>query len=171
VAATETAPNLDALRTQATHINELLQSLTSIAQARPEGNKELCEALETVLSGKQLDRLVDTNGRFCRAEAVETLLSLGFPFALRVNPEDLESAQSSRARLQQVTRLQRLEAMSDALSLASALGVLVLTLIDAPASIRNAAFVVAAVASVFGKFLKLRQSRLRQAVAATPGGA
>lgn len=48
--------------------------------------------LIAALDGHRLDGLVDSDGRSCRKEAVETLLGCGFPHALQVSPEDLEFA-------------------------------------------------------------------------------
>jgi hypothetical protein len=54
----------------------------------------LTRALET----GSLGEWVDVQGGSCRATAVQVLLSLGYPYALEVSPEDLEFLRSSAAK-------------------------------------------------------------------------
>jgi len=68
-------------------INALLIAL------RPAGNEAAeAKAILAELDVSALDALVDSEGRSCRKEAVETLLACGFPHALNVAPEDLNHA-------------------------------------------------------------------------------
>lgn len=82
------------------------QALSASAEARPEaaarlnevlaqmaaggGERQVADTLHRLLAGGRLDGLEDAEGRSCRAVAVEALLSLGFPYALEVEPEDLK---------------------------------------------------------------------------------
>ena len=63
------------------------------AKAKEIGNDD-AEATEILLqlSLDTLTALTDKKGRNCRKEAVETLLHMGFPHALKVSPEDFEFA-------------------------------------------------------------------------------
>lgn len=61
-----------------------------IAMRAPGDEAEECRLIVAHLEAKTLNRLVDSNGRSAHKEAVETLLSLGFPHALQVAPEDLQ---------------------------------------------------------------------------------
>lgn len=70
-------------------INETLIAMRSPGHALTESSLVL-EALEA----HHLDGLVDSLGRACRKEAVETLLACGFPYALKVAPEDLAFART-----------------------------------------------------------------------------
>jgi hypothetical protein len=67
---------------------ELIDTL--IAMRAPGDEAEEAAILIAHLDGKTLEHLVDEKGRRARREAVATLLSLGFPHALKVSPEDLE---------------------------------------------------------------------------------
>jgi hypothetical protein len=53
-------------------------------------SRGLADLLLRWLDQGDLDGLEDAEGRSCRAAAVEALLSMGYPFALEVRPEDLE---------------------------------------------------------------------------------
>jgi hypothetical protein len=68
----------------ATDLNQLLAELGAQGGGRVEA-----DAFHRLLEGGNLDGLVDADGRSCRAAAVESLLALGFPYALEVRPEDL----------------------------------------------------------------------------------
>lgn len=61
----------------------------------------LTRALET----SPLGELVDEGGLCCRATAVEVLLSLGYPFALEVSPEDLEFLRAQAPKRTSALRL------------------------------------------------------------------
>ncbi|MCY1016424.1 hypothetical protein [Pyxidicoccus sp. MSG2] len=69
----------------ALRLNALLEQI-----AAEGGNRPLADTFHRLLETGKLEGLVDTRGRSCRAVAVESLLSLGFPYALEVRPEDLE---------------------------------------------------------------------------------
>ncbi len=61
--------------------------LKSLAQHEPTvGTRDLFQAL---LASRELDRFVDSKGENCRVGIVQALVSLGFPYALEVDPEDL----------------------------------------------------------------------------------
>ncbi|NOJ78868.1 hypothetical protein HNV28_11025 [Myxococcus xanthus] len=57
--------------------------------ARTGGDRLVADTFLRLLESGRLSGLVDAKGRTCRAAAVEALLSLGFPYALEVQPEDL----------------------------------------------------------------------------------
>lgn len=65
----------------------------ALIRMRAPGNDE-AEATEILLqlSLDTLTTLTDEKGRNCRKEAVETLMHMGFPHALKVSPEDFEFA-------------------------------------------------------------------------------
>lgn len=65
-----------------------------IAMRGPGHEEAESRILVTVLDEHRLDGLVDPQGRSCRKEAVETLLTCGFPHALKVSPEDLAFART-----------------------------------------------------------------------------
>jgi len=69
----------------ASRLNALLAQM-----AREGGDRQVADTFHRLLEGGKLQGLVDTEGRSCRAVAVEALLALGFPYALEVRPEDLE---------------------------------------------------------------------------------
>nr|WP_240462391.1 hypothetical protein [Myxococcus sp. CA018] len=73
--------------------------------ARTGGDRLVADTFLRLLESGRLTGLVDAKGRTCRAAAVEALLSLGFPYALEVQPEDLEHL---RANTQQ-RKAQRLK--------------------------------------------------------------
>ncbi|GHG69100.1 hypothetical protein [Comamonas sp. JC664] len=58
--------------------------------AQSGGDRLVADTFLRLLESGRLSGLVDSQGRSCRAAAVEALLSLGFPYALEVRPEDLE---------------------------------------------------------------------------------
>jgi hypothetical protein len=67
------------------------------ALARGGGSREVADVLLGLLEGGKLRGLEDASGRSCQAVAVESLLSLGFPYALEVRPEDLASLRELEA--------------------------------------------------------------------------
>lgn len=78
-------PDRDAQRRHTTTVIDLL-----IAMRAPGDEPEEARLLVAHLEAKTLTALVDEKGRRAHTEAVETLLSLGFPHALNVTPEDLK---------------------------------------------------------------------------------
>ena len=70
---------------RALRLNRHLEALASGG-----GSREVADVLLRLLESGQLEELEEKGGRTCRAVAVETLLRLGFPYALEVRPEDLE---------------------------------------------------------------------------------
>ncbi|QSQ18315.1 hypothetical protein JY572_19340 [Myxococcus landrumensis] len=81
----------DAERAEAAaRLNEVLVELASGG-----GERQVADTLHRLLAGGKLEGLVDAEGRSCRAVAVEALLSLGFPYALEVEPEDLHHLRSN----------------------------------------------------------------------------
>jgi hypothetical protein len=74
-------------RDDAQACRELIDAL--IAMRAPGDEADEARVVVAQLDAKSLEGLRDEAGRDARAEAVETLLSLGFPYALNVSPEDL----------------------------------------------------------------------------------
>jgi hypothetical protein len=72
-------------RDVARRLNLLLDEM-----AREGGSRQVADVFHGLLDGGALEGLVDARGRTCHSAAVEGLLSLGFPFALEVRPEDLD---------------------------------------------------------------------------------
>lgn len=70
-------------------LNELL-----IAMRAPGHESEESELILELLASKTLEGVVDPIGRSCRNEAVETMLSSGFPHALALDPEDAAFART-----------------------------------------------------------------------------
>lgn len=65
----------------------------TLIRMREHGHEEAeSQILMLALDQRRFHGLVDTEGRSCRKEAVETLLACGFPHALNVSPEDLDYA-------------------------------------------------------------------------------
>lgn len=75
----------------ATRINEVV-----IAMRAPGHETEESELLLELLSTKVLNEQVDTEGRSCRKEIVETLMACGFPHALQLDPDDVRFLRSWR---------------------------------------------------------------------------
>jgi hypothetical protein len=74
-------------RTQvAGRINQRLDTLAAAGG----GSRKVADVFHHLLEAGRLKELEDEEGHTCRAAAVEGLLSLGFPYALEVRPEDLE---------------------------------------------------------------------------------
>jgi hypothetical protein len=71
-------------RALATEINQALFAMRAAGQEEAEA-----KVLVAALDAHRFDGLVDSQGRSCRKEAVDTLLASGFPHALSVNHEDL----------------------------------------------------------------------------------
>ncbi|WP_147448856.1 hypothetical protein [Corallococcus terminator] len=69
----------------ASDFNGLLADVVAEGAGRAEA-----DAFHRLLEGGTLEGLVDADGRTCRAATVESLLALGFPYALEVRPEDLD---------------------------------------------------------------------------------
>ena len=70
-----------------------------LTRLREPGNEsEEAQVLVTELDAHAFDKLVDARGVSARKSAVETLLSLGFPHALKVDPGDLEFARKAAVR-------------------------------------------------------------------------
>jgi hypothetical protein len=74
----------------ASRLNTLLEQM-----AGEGGDRQVADTFHRLLESGKLEGLVDPGGRSCRAVAVESLLSLGFPYALEVRPEDLEHLRAS----------------------------------------------------------------------------
>ncbi|QSQ19833.1 hypothetical protein JY651_31695 [Pyxidicoccus parkwayensis] len=74
-------------------LNTVLEEMASEGGSRP-----VADTFHRLLETGKLEGLVDSQGRSCRAVAVESLLALGFPYALEVRPEDLEHLRSSGRR-------------------------------------------------------------------------
>ncbi len=72
-------------------LNQLLDEM-----ARGGGSRQVADVFHGLLDGGALEGLRDERGRTCHAAAVEGLLSLGFPYALEVRPEDLEGLQEEK---------------------------------------------------------------------------
>ena len=97
VAAAADVTDLVALRSQAAEVFGLLIALRTFT-----GNTDravTATALESMIARGVLLRLSDDDGRSCAAEAVETLVSLGFPFALHVSPADVELRHQENLRV------------------------------------------------------------------------
>ncbi|MFP2932405.1 hypothetical protein ACLESO_46105, partial [Pyxidicoccus sp. 3LG] len=77
----------------ASKLNALLAQM-----AAEGGDRQVADTFHRLLESGKLEGLVDTQGRSCRAAAVEALLALGFPYALEVEPEDLEHLRASGRR-------------------------------------------------------------------------
>ena len=88
IAAANAETDDDRRRLAAYEINLLLE-----AMREPGNESDEAKAVLRELELKSLEGLLDTSGKSCRAEAVETLLACGFPHALQVAPEDLEHRQ------------------------------------------------------------------------------
>lgn len=72
-------------RDVARRLNLLLDEM-----AKEGGSRQVADVFHGLLDGGALEGLVDPSGRTSHSAAVEGLLSLGFPFALEVRPEDLD---------------------------------------------------------------------------------
>jgi hypothetical protein len=71
----------------ATRLNDVL-----IAMRAPGHETEEAELVMEALSSKELHDAVDTRGRSCRKEAVQTMMACGFPHALMLDPDDMAFA-------------------------------------------------------------------------------
>jgi hypothetical protein len=81
------APLIARAREDADSCKQLIDAL--IAMRAPGDEADEARVVLGQLDAKALDGLLDETGRDAKAEAIETLLSLGFPHALNVTPEDL----------------------------------------------------------------------------------
>ncbi len=72
---------------QSRYTTEVIDTL--IAMRAPGDEAEEARLIVAHLDAKTLHKLVDEKGRRAHQEAVETLLSLGFPHALNISPDDL----------------------------------------------------------------------------------
>lgn len=73
----------------ATRLNDVL-----IAMRAPGHESEEAELVMEALSSKELHDAIDTRGRSCRKEAVQTMMACGFPHALMLDPDDMAFARS-----------------------------------------------------------------------------
>ncbi len=84
------ASRVTAVATRVTATGVLNGVLSSFSKGVPADEKPaLAKALLAVLDEPQLKTIVDSHGLSPRALAVEAVLSLGYPWALSLNPEDL----------------------------------------------------------------------------------
>ena len=75
----------------ATRLNDVL-----IAMRAPGHETEEAELVMAALTAKALHDAIDTRGRSCRKEAVQTMMACGFPHALMLDPEDMTFARAFR---------------------------------------------------------------------------
>ena len=73
----------------ATRLNDVL-----IAMRAPGHETEEAELVMEALSSKELHDAIDTRGRSCRKEAVQTMMACGFPHALMLDPDDMAFART-----------------------------------------------------------------------------
>jgi hypothetical protein len=70
---------------------ELAGRLNAVLRSPPEVDREAwAQFLLEKLDDEAFHDLYDTDGVSCRAVAVEAVLALGFPFALHLEPDDLD---------------------------------------------------------------------------------
>lgn len=62
----------------------------ALLTAPKDGGRPLADVLLRALESGRLSELVGPDGRSCRAAAAEALISLGYPYALELSPEDLD---------------------------------------------------------------------------------
>ncbi|WP_225409969.1 hypothetical protein [Stigmatella hybrida] len=77
-------------RRLAGRINQALAQL-----AHGEGGRPVADVFHRLIEGGMLEGLEDEKGQACVEAALQGLLSLGFPYALEVRPEDLERLRAS----------------------------------------------------------------------------
>src|SRR5688500_1695029 len=77
--------------TLGTQLNAALRGAARIEQRRA-----LADLLVKSLDAKRFGDLADESGTTCREVAIETLIQLGYPYALEVSPEDLEYLRTRR---------------------------------------------------------------------------
>ena len=80
-------------RELARRINRLLDQM-----ALEGGSRHVADWFHYLIEGGRLEGLVDAAGHSCHETAIKGLLSMGFPYALEISPEDLQ-----RVRPQQPT--------------------------------------------------------------------
>ncbi len=73
----------------ATRLNDVL-----IAMRAPGHESEEAELVMEALSSQELHDVIDTRGRSCRKEAVQTMMACGFPHALMLDPDDMAFSRS-----------------------------------------------------------------------------
>ena len=123
-------------------VHELIEAL--VAMRAPGDEAAEARALLAHLESRQLRGLKDDAGRDAHREAVETLLSLGFPHALHVSPEDLAQYRAAGELGAEVLSRTRYRNRASALAGLSQAGALYLAyLFGAPEAAR---FVAAAAA-------------------------
>lgn len=83
----------DARSSLATEVNQVLASLGGPGELAVEA-----EALVAELDAHWFDNLFDEYGVSSRRKAVQTLLGFGFPYALKVDPDDLDFMRDEEAR-------------------------------------------------------------------------
>lgn len=93
-----------------------------IAMRAPGHEDEEAELVMRALTAKALHDLEDREGRSCRKEAVETMLSSGFPHALLLDPEDLAFAREFRRERQAAAADDERSAWEDAMGRPRRLG-------------------------------------------------
>lgn len=71
----------------ASRLNDVL-----IAMRAPGHESEEAELVMEALSSQELHDAIDTRGRSCRKEAVQTMMACGFPHALMLDPDDMAFA-------------------------------------------------------------------------------
>jgi hypothetical protein len=138
----------EALAARARQLNAVLRKVSG-------GGEAESRALLRVLEERGLEGLFDEEGRSCRAEAVEALLRLGYPYALYVHPDDLE-----HLRLQRPHRLRRWAGVGLAAALAGTAGVW-LSVMDAPGAAAAAALSAGLGLAAAGRLLR-RRARSRR---------
>ena len=104
------APDLESRQLKAGEVADLMLALRSLKGGADRG--ATAATIESLIASGTLHRLVDKDGRSCAVEAVETLLELGFPFALHVSPADLELRRRANTRVQVRRWLKRLRTAS-----------------------------------------------------------
>lgn len=87
----------DARRAAAGELN------AALGQVGRHPSRKRADLLLRWLDRREMAGLEDEEGRSCRATAVEALLSMGYPYALEVNPEDLEHLRERSAVAGSVT--------------------------------------------------------------------
>lgn len=65
---------------------------------REGGSRHVADWFHHLIESKRLEGLADASGRSCHESAIRGLLSMGFPYALEVRPEDLERIKPQEAQ-------------------------------------------------------------------------
>jgi len=95
---------------------------TLVAMRAPGDEADEARIVVAHLEAKTLHGLIDEKGRDAHTEAVQTLLSLGFPHALNVSPEDLARFRSNEGRRQLGGQVLDLGLVRDNAAMATTLG-------------------------------------------------